>query len=783
MGRHARVVLAGGSDLVAFETNLRRLAGGGLDFGLLPIAPSQGILRSHLLLRLERSNRSASISDVLLEAGAESFEFIDDLEAAVLFGRRVEVAAPIPNDGTLLAESKWHLKAAKADGVSAKLVQQQSLHSTPVRLGHIDYGFTPHPVLGARGEWFTLSQDTEFDNSTLPARDLGHGTRVGALASGFLEVDGNVVFSGVAPNFQHIAIGLDRRSDRLQAELATAIRQLVARGVDVLLIGLELRRGGLGHPLSGALRSARSRGVIVVCGAGDGADQVQALAKSRSTIAVAATTAEGYLWRGSSFGSNVAVAAPGAGLVVPARDGDGYEADGSSTAYAAAIAAGAACLWLRRWSAEIQAKYGRTHLRVDAFRAALASSGTYFPNLEEPSCPQLNVEKLLDAEYALPEIEDLNRSFAAQGPFDGMLSESVSLEAAPAADAHLAPEMDLEYQVASRVAAVSEPDRQVNMLFATNRRGDGYEFTGERGDDLRYGMAAVSVPENHRMGRLEQPRKLQLFSITLWESALDPREHFVVRAVEPLTEEGWRKSAEGSSEAMIFVHGFNTSFSEALLRAGQVFWDLQYRGLPIVFSWPSRGGVLQYEYDRNSALASRAAFIEILRKLRLAGVQRVHVLAHSMGNFVVLDALANHSHTSEPLRVQELLMAAPDVDCDHYLKIAPHVRTIVDGMTLYASSKDRALLLSKRVAGSIERAGDVPAGGPIVVAGVDTIDVTEVGAELLGLGHGSYANRRPVLNDIGLLVSKSLRPPTERLREIRGMPQGAFPAQWWRFVP
>jgi esterase/lipase superfamily enzyme len=82
-------------------------------------------------------------------------------------------------------------------------------------------------------------------------------------------------------------------------------------------------------------------------------------------------------------------------------------------------------------------------------------------------------------------------------------------------------------------------------------------------------------------------------------------------------------------------------------------------------------------------------------------------------------------------------MAAPDLDSDRYLKLVPKISGSF-GMTLYASAADRALLVAKRVAGNVPRAGDVPSSGPLVVNGIDTIDVTAIGAELFGIGHAVF---------------------------------------------
>ncbi len=73
-------------------------------------------------------------------------------------------------------------------------------------------------------------------------------------------------------------------------------------------------------------------------------------------------------------------------------------------------------------------------------------------------------------------------------------------------------------------------------------------------------------------------------------------------------------------------------------------------------------------------------------------------------------------------------------------------------MTLYASSKDRALYLSSIINGGYRRAGD--AATLITVGGLDTVDTTEVGG--VGLGHGDYADR--ALDDFRAIIWLSLEP-------------------------
>jgi esterase/lipase superfamily enzyme len=152
-----------------------------------------------------------------------------------------------------------------------------------------------------------------------------------------------------------------------------------------------------------------------------------------------------------------------------------------------------------------------------------------------------------------------------------------------------------------------------------------------------------------------------------------------------------------------------------------------------------------------------------------------------MGNLAVIDALANNAKTANPVRIGELVMAAPDIDQDHYRAALKDVSRIVGGMTLYASSADRTMVAARAVARA-PRAGDVR-GRPVLVDGTEAIDVTALGDEIFGLNHSTFASHRSLLNDVKLLIRAGVRPPHDRLTEIRMMPEGSPTPLYWRFVP
>jgi hypothetical protein len=78
------------------------------------------------------------------------------------------------------------------------------------------------------------------------------------------------------------------------------------------------------------------------------------------------------------------------------------------------------------------------------------------------------------------------------------------------------------------------------------------------------------------------------------------------------------------------------------------------------------------------------------------------------------------------------------------------------------------------------RAGDVPATGPLIVPGIETIDVTAASLDSFALNHSGYAENNDLLQDIGKLILSGLRPPDQRLPALKrtSSPKGDF----WRYT-
>jgi esterase/lipase superfamily enzyme len=327
----------------------------------------------------------------------------------------------------------------------------------------------------------------------------------------------------------------------------------------------------------------------------------------------------------------------------------------------------------------------------------------------------------------------------------------------------------------------------VDMFFAASRKAEisasKVTFTSERSEDLSFGSLRVRIPGEHKIGRIELPktRNFILFKLT---QSVDEKKHFVLRDITILSQERFVELVKSSEKkhALVFVHGFNNTFEESAFRLAQMVFDMNYKGLPVLFSWASASGISGYRHDIDSALHARNQFVTLLRILQdEADIETIHIVAHSMGNVVVMEALDRIAGERLPLRVGELVLAAPDVSRDIFIQLAARVGKVAKGMTLYASSKDKALAASKMLALDIPRAGDVPSTGPIVLPGMDTIDVSAFGEEFLGLDHDTFASNRSLVDDIARLLLLGQRPPGTRTPQLRGRPEANNPPLYWLY--
>ncbi|MGC4043397.1 MAG: alpha/beta fold hydrolase [Armatimonas sp.] len=305
------------------------------------------------------------------------------------------------------------------------------------------------------------------------------------------------------------------------------------------------------------------------------------------------------------------------------------------------------------------------------------------------------------------------------------------------------------------------------VWFGTNRkpRPNGRGFTQERGDSLIRGRVDVMVPEAHRFGETGSSFWKRLLRRTDDRLRIHYQERLEgdVFYEQVKTAIQWAREAQKEPHALLFLHGYNTDFEEAAIRAAQIGFDLNVPGPVAFFSWPSHGSVLSYLADEATIEASERLITEFLiefaAECQAAGVEKVHVIAHSMGNRGLLGAIQRiHQSAGLKVRFGQIILAAPDVDRDVFVEMAALYHQHADRATLYASRGDLPVYLSSRLH-SAPRAGYFEPY--TVVAGVDTIAVPDFNIDFLG--HGYFAQAEALLQDIYDLINTNT-PPQSRLR-------------------
>jgi esterase/lipase superfamily enzyme len=299
---------------------------------------------------------------------------------------------------------------------------------------------------------------------------------------------------------------------------------------------------------------------------------------------------------------------------------------------------------------------------------------------------------------------------------------------------------------------------KVEMLVATTRSdtgaAPGQMFTGERGGRLSYADIAVSIP----------PESVRKVGDVQWPSTTpgDPAREFVTLRADQLDHQaalakfGQRLAQSPGRRVLVFIHGYNTRFEEAVYRYAQFIHDSQAPLLPVLFTWPSRGKLLAYTYDRESANYSRDALEKLLQTLSDdKNVGEINVLAHSMGNWVTLEALRQMAIRKGRIapKIMQVMLAAPDVDFDVFRRQIAEIGNDRPPFTLFVSGDDEALAVSRRVWGNRARLGAVdpeaePYRSELARDRITAFDLTRAKSSD-SLNHAKFAESPVVVRLIG----------------------------------
>ncbi len=270
----------------------------------------------------------------------------------------------------------------------------------------------------------------------------------------------------------------------------------------------------------------------------------------------------------------------------------------------------------------------------------------------------------------------------------------------------------------SRLGEPAAEPRSVAVFVVSTRKGE-HGASSEAGvaNGARFSLQMIGVPPGHEPGKVERPAF----------GSEDPQNHFIARTRRGLDETGFFTELAshisgriGSNrDVLLYVHGFNTSYDEARFRLAQIVDDARFGGVAVLYTWPAAGSLIDYGAAKESATIARDALSRLLHRLSdLPDIGRVHILAHSMGAWLAMEALRENAISGSPDlngKLGDVMLAAPDIDLNVFrqqlARLDPsHVFVLV-------ASNDRAL------AGDRQRLGALDPNNPSDRAALEDLGV------------------------------------------------------------
>lgn len=260
-------------------------------------------------------------------------------------------------------------------------------------------------------------------------------------------------------------------------------------------------------------------------------------------------------------------------------------------------------------------------------------------------------------------------------------------------------------------------------------QGNGV-FGGERSEEMRFARYDVAIPPQREVGeiRYAKPRRPNVSTDFV---TTDQR---IYAADADFRADLRQALAANGREAVIFVHGFNNTFTEGLYRIAQLHHDLEIPGVALHYSWPSAAEPLGYVYDRDSIMFAREGLEELIREATAAGATRITLVAHSMGSFLSMEALRDIALRDGRImpQLRGVILISPDIDVEVFRMQARDIGTLPQPFVIFGSDRDRVLRLSALITGQRGRLGSLDS-----VDRLSDLEVTylDVGAFSSGSGH------------------------------------------------
>ncbi|WP_439109372.1 alpha/beta hydrolase [Lentibacter sp.] len=276
------------------------------------------------------------------------------------------------------------------------------------------------------------------------------------------------------------------------------------------------------------------------------------------------------------------------------------------------------------------------------------------------------------------------------------------------------------------------PEATVETLFIATMRTEGQRgqmFGEKRSETMSYVQAEISIPARHELGKIERAT-----------GVIDASRHFAPLSAKDLADapalakQLGKTRRKADEPLLIYVHGYNNTLEDAAFRLAQIQHDFELKNPALLFSWPSAGDPLGYAYDRDSVLFARTDFARLLEDLNRAGQRRVIILAHSMGSYLVMEALrqmALQGKTKEIQSLEAVVLMSPDIDPDVFRRQATEIGRLPRPFIIMTTQRDRVLNVAGLLTGRKERLGRIQSAEEVA-----DLDVTVMDFSLFETGEG-----------------------------------------------
>lgn len=350
-------------------------------------------------------------------------------------------------------------------------------------------------------------------------------------------------------------------------------------------------------------------------------------------------------------------------------------------------------------------------------------------------------------------------------------------------------------ELIGQIRQLMEPDIDEDRLrpvwYGTSRAATGY-LVSEQGDSglpvknygakfdrhkSHFGVCLVEIPKTTITKTTigEQLRKLITRVPTKLKQAqvkavyeFSTKEDFKIF----LKEENVQKKEKPHRTGLVFLHGFNNTFLDAVEVAAEMAESIKHKGHVAIFSWASRDNILRYGDDRKDITRNKESLREFLEVFaNECELDSVDIIVHSLGNTLFIRSLEELADSG--IKFSKIILAAPDIYTTEYKSLAQRYSLVGEHVTLYNSHDDHALFAGTMRDGR-PRAGTAP---PIETFGwIDSIETGQT--DTSRLGHSYIYDSPTIKSDVAQIRNGSIDPDT-RPNIFRA--NSAFEVDYWCF--